>query len=244
MDAVVEVRGVTFGYGSEPILRRVDLAIRPGEFLGLIGPNGGGKTTLLKVILGLLKPSAGEVRLFGRPLSGFSEWFKVGYVPQKPMYLDTRFPVTVKEVVSLGRVARAGLWRRLGAEDDQAVSKALDIVEMGQAKDRLITSLSGGQQQRVSIARALASEPELLILDEPTTGVDVASQDRFFELLAKLKGRGLSVLMASHEIALLAGEVTRLACVNAEIVYDGDPKEFMREENVKKIYGKSGRFFG
>jgi zinc transport system ATP-binding protein len=244
MNAVVNVRNVTFGYGAEPIVRSVNLAIAPGEFLGLIGPNGGGKTTLLKVILGLLKPQSGEVSLFGQPLSGFTEWFRVGYVPQRPMYVDTHFPVTVKEVVSLGRVARAGLWRRLGAEDDAAIDQALEVVEMGQAKDKLITSLSGGQQQRVSIARALASEPQLLVLDEPTTGVDIESQDRFFKLLADLKNRGLSILMASHEIALLAGEVTRLACINSALVYDGDPKKFMRKENLMKIYGKSGRLFG
>jgi zinc transport system ATP-binding protein len=243
MAPVVDIRNLSFNYGDETVLRSVNLTIEPGEFLGLIGPNGGGKTTLLKVVLGLLKPREGEVFMFGRPLDDFTDWSRVGYVPQKPIYADTRFPVTVQEVVSLGRVAGAGLFRRFNAKDSAAVDQALEVVQMGHAKHRPITSMSGGQQQRVSIARALASEPDLLILDEPTTGVDIDSQDRFFKLLEDLKNRGLTILMASHEIGLLLGEAGRLVCVNRELVYDGDPQEFMRKENLRKIYRRAERFF-
>src|SRR4051812_15544066 len=184
--ALVDLGGVCFGYGGEPILADVDLTVARGEFLGLIGPNGSGKSTLLNIVLGLVRPTGGSVRLFGQDAARFGERWRIGYVPQRLSSFDAQFPATVEEVVGMGRFARLGPFRRPGAEDRAAVARALDAVEMTAYRDRRIGRLSVGQQQRAFIARALATEAELLILDEPTAAVDAATQEDFYHLLEHL----------------------------------------------------------
>jgi zinc transport system ATP-binding protein len=240
---LLQLENVSFAYGGEPVLDRITLDVQSGEYVGIIGPNGGGKTTLLKVMLGLIQPGSGEVQLFGQPLHQFKDWWRIGYVPQKATSFDPRFPITVEEVVSLGRVARRGLGRRFSPADHAAVQKALAQVGMTELRTRRLDELSGGQQQRVFIAKALASGPELLILDEPAVGIDNKSQDQFYQLLSELnKKAGLTLVMVSHDIDVVVNEVTKVACINETLIYHGDPKAFLGEEHMAQLYGKARKF--
>lgn len=236
---LVQLQDVGFGYGPDPVLDGVDLAVNRGDYLGLIGPNGSGKTTLLKLILGTLPaPRRGEIRLFGTPAPQFKERWKIGYVAQKAASFNSGFPATVEEIVTTGLVARRGLWRLLSGDDRKAARAALEQVGMLGFKDRMIGRLSGGQQQRVFIARALVSQPELLILDEPTVGVDVQAESQFYQLIRELRASmGLTVVLVSHDIGAVAHEVTSLACLNRRLFYHGSPDDFGTEEQLCELYG-------
>ncbi len=239
---LISLQHVSFRYRTEDVLEDINLNISKGDFVGIIGPNGGGKTTLLKIILGLIKPTNGEVRLYDQPIQEFKTWTNIGYVPQRADQANVQIPITVEEVVSLGRVAKAGLFRRFSHKDRSAVKAALEQVEMSEFKHRLITELSGGQQQRVFIAKALASEPELLVLDEPTAGVDSESQEEFYQLLAKLAKSDLTLLIVSHDIDVILNEVNQVACINKRLVFEGSPKTFVAGRYLEKMYGKSRKF--
>ena len=243
-NTIVNFEDVNFSYNGNIALKDINFSINKGDFVGIIGPNGSGKTTLLRVILKLLRPQSGKISLFGKPINQFRLWSKIGYVPQKVTQLETKFPITVEEVISLGRVSTIGLFGKFTKKDYRAVSHAEDIIEIDPIKKRLITELSGGQQQRVFIAKALASDPDLLILDEPTTGVDVESQESFYKLLAKLnKERGLTIILVSHDIGVVVNEVNTLFCINKSLIYHGTPKHFIEGKHMEEIYGKEIRFF-
>lgn len=239
---LVEVVDICFGYSAERVLDHVTLQIRSGDFLGVIGPNGSGKTTLLRIILGLLKPDSGRVRLFGADATTFRDWHRVGYVPQKAVAFESRFPASVFEVVLSGRCARAGLGRPYSAEDRAISAQALETVGMSAYRHRLIGWLSAGQQQRVFIARALASRPDLLLLDEPTVGVDLDAQEQFYSLLRRLnREMGTTLVLVSHDIAVIAQEVTQLACLNRRLVFHGSPDEAMRSGALEQMYRADSR---
>lgn len=228
--ALITLRHVSFRYATEQVLDDISLEVHQGDFVGLIGPNGSGKTTLLRIILGLLTPQIGEVLLSGA---------RIGYVPQKVSQADNQFPVTVEEVVRQGRINRVGLGRWLARKDIKAVDQALASVGMQATKKRLLRELSGGQQQRIHIARALAGEPELLLLDEPTVGVDIESQDEFYELLATLrKEKKLTLVMVSHDVDVVMNEVNKLACINKHLIFHGSPERFLKGDYLEKLYGK------
>lgn len=239
----IEVNDVSFSYGNTPVLENVSLTVHKGDYLGIIGPNGGGKTTLLKIMLGLLIPQTGTVKLFGTNRNEFKQWQKIGYVPQKAVNFDSHFPATVYEVAAMGRIARRGLMRSLTKKDHSAIQKALEEVEMAEHRNTLISDLSGGQQQRIFIARALAAEPEIIFLDEPTVGVDVHVQQQFYHLLKKLnRTLGITLVLVSHDIDVVAHEATEVACVNRRLVYDGDPKHFLKTDALKEMYGEHVTF--
>lgn len=224
---IIELRGVSFTYGEELALEDINLAIHQGDYLGVVGPNGGGKTTMLKIMLGLLKPQNGEVLLFGQPIGKFKEWWRIGYVPQKAVNFDVKFPATVEEIVLMGRFGKRGLLRWMTKEDKNKALWSLEQVGMSEYKDRLIGNLSAGQQQRVFIARALAGEPEVIFLDEPTAGVDTESQEKFYELLRKLNtDLDLTLVLISHDIGVIASEATEMAHVNRKLTYHGSSEEF------------------
>lgn len=234
---ILELEGVCLQLNGDDVVDNVSWTVREGEFWGLIGPNGGGKTTLLRGILGLIKPSSGSIRLFGSDISGFSDWSKIGYVPQKFSFFDANFPASVREVVSMGRFAKLGFFRQPTEQDERAVNDALSSVDMMQYWDRQIGSLSIGQQQRVFIARALASEPRLLILDEPVSGVDTLAETRFFGLLDKLNRKhGITLIMVSHDIGAVASHVTKVACVNRNMFFQTKPKTLLTGKGISRIY--------
>src|SRR5256712_7165132 len=212
-DPVVDLEQVSFAYGGERVLDEVSLRVGRGDFLGIIGPNGSGKTTLLRVLLGLLRPTSGRIKLFGIDVRLFREWARIGYVPQKATAFDARFPASVLEVVISGRSGVAGIAHRFGGRDRAAVEEALETVGMLNFRARPLGRLSAGQQQRVFIARALAIHPEMLLLDEPTVGVDVDAQEQFYSLLRRLNREfGQPLVLVSHDLRAVAGEVTTLAC--------------------------------
>lgn len=235
---VVELEHVCVDFHGERVLDRVDLRIRRGEFVGVIGPNGAGKTTLLRALLGLVRLSCGHVRLFGQDLRRFRDWHRVGYVPQRAVAFETRFPATILEVVLSGRAGRVGVGRRFGPQDRAAAEAALQAAGLWEVRDRLVGQLSVGQQQRVFVARALANEPELLLLDEPTVGVDPEGEERFYELLRHLhRERGTTVVLVSHDVAAVAREVSQLACLNRTLFFHGPPEEALRAGTLERLYG-------
>lgn len=240
---IISIADVSFAYREEPVLSRVSLDIIRGDYLGIIGPNGGGKTTLIKLMLGLIRPTTGSISILGRPVSQFREWSRVGYVPQKATSIEARFPFTVAEVVAFGRVGRAGLLRRLGSEDRKAVTAALEKVGMLEHRRSLISELSGGQQQRVFIAKGLVSGPDILLLDEPTVGVDLQSQDDFYHLLSHLNAeQGITLVVVSHDIDVIANEVGSVACLNQTLICHGSPQQFITGDYMEKLYGKGRKF--
>lgn len=237
-EAIVEFKGVSYSYGHGRVLDNAEFSVNRGDFMGMIGPNGAGKTTLVKLVLGLLKPDSGSISLFSEDSSRFKDWKRIGYVPQKATAFDPNFPATVFEVAGMGRFARAGLMRRLSSEDYAAVGKALSVTGMLSMRDRRIGDLSGGQQQRVFIARALAGEPELLILDEPTVGVDAEAQHSFYALLKKLNRElGLTLVLVSHDVGVISRNVNRLACVNVKVKVH-DVSKGVREAGLSCAYGE------
>jgi zinc transport system ATP-binding protein len=243
--ALVELEHVCFNFGAERVLDEVDLTVRAGDFLGIIGPNGSGKTTLLRIMLGLLAPECGHVRVFGSDVREFREWHRIGYVPQKAVAFEARFPASVFEVVLSGRCGRAGLGRRFTADDRRHALDALGVVGMGDYRERLIGRLSAGQQQRVFIARALANEPELLLLDEPTVGVDLDAQDRFYSLLQHLnRDLGTALVLVSHDVGVIAKEVRQLACLNRRLVFHGSPQDAIDSGAITQMYRAESRIVG
>ena len=234
---VVEIRDVHVSVNRENILQDVNLQIREGTFLGLIGPNGGGKTTLLKTILGLVKPDRGEVRVFGLEPDDRHNRGRVGYLPQRA-YADLTFPVSAFDVVLMGRYSRIGIWHRPSDEDRRRTMEKLEAVGMARLKDRPIGYLSGGEQQRVFIARALASEPELLLLDEPTSGVDTTAQQSFYQMLGKLKKEyALTIVLVSHDIGVVPHHTDEVACLNRRIHLHGNSSDGLDAETLGKVYG-------
>jgi len=237
---IIEIKNISFSYGDVLVLKDVSLSVHQGDYLGIIGPNGSGKSTLLRLMLGLIRPTSGEIRLFGEPINKFKNWSKIGYVPQKAINFDSLFPATVSEVVEMGRYGRLGLFRRFGENDKKVVEKVLQQVEMYDFKDRLIGDLSSGQQQRVFIARALAAEPEVIFLDEPTVGIDVKTQENFYSLLKKLNHElNITLILVSHDLEVITKEATEMACVNQNLVYHSDPEACLLPENVHGLYGKN-----
>jgi zinc transport system ATP-binding protein len=227
---IVEVKNVSFSYGQGTVLKNISLNIHKGDYLGIVGPNGGGKTTLLKVMLGLLIPDSGTVTLFGKESGSFKDRSRIGYVPQKIAGFDANFPATVEEIVLMGRYGKRGLLHGITAHDKVQVKIALHHVGMWGHRKSLIGSLSGGEQQRVFIARALAAEPEIIFLDEPTAGVDAATQDEFYALLKKLNQElDLTLVLISHDIERLVGEAMHIACVDRNIVFHQSPQEYLKE---------------
>ena len=239
----VQLDNVTVTYGRTVALENVTLHVGRGEFVGVVGPNGSGKTTLLRSVLGLVRPVQGEVRVFGTPVQAMGSLrHRIGYVPQQAS-VDGRFPVHVFDVVMMGRYGEIGLLRRPGQADRAATWRALERVGMHNLAERQIGQLSGGQRQRVCVARALAVEPELLLLDEPATGVDPGAKGSLYELLNDLHEDGMTILLASHDVAVVSQFVDQVACINRHLVTHGRPEEALNPETVEGCYGCGAMYF-
>ena len=214
---LLELKDIWVSINGTSVLEGINLSMERGDFLGVIGPNGGGKTTLLKVILGLITPLRGEVLVFGKHPDEVRKM--IGYVPQHTLF-DIDFPVSVWDVVLMGRFGKTGLFKRYNDTDKKTASSALETVGMLTHKDNKIGELSGGEIQRVFIARALVTEPELLLLDEPTASVDQAMQTEFYEILEDLKQR-MAIILVSHDIGAVSVYVNQIACLNRQLFYHG-----------------------
>jgi zinc transport system ATP-binding protein len=227
---MISIRHLWAGYEHEQVLEDVNLTVYEGDFVGLIGPNGGGKTTLVKVLLGLLPPRRGEVRIVGQAVAKGRRY--IGYVPQIAEF-DRDFPVNVWEVTRMGRLGRRGLLQRLHREDDEVVAQALREVNMLELRDRPIGELSGGQRQRVYIARALASEPEILILDEPTSSVDPQVSVSIYELLNELNAH-VTIMLITHDVSVMSSYVKTVGCLNRHLFYHNDAE--LTPEMLEQAY--------
>ena len=233
----IQLDRVWVAFQDVVVLEDVSLNVSAGAFLAVIGPNGAGKTTLLRVILGLVRPNSGTVEVFGKaPWELGAERRRIGYVPQV-MTVDLNFPVRAGEVVLMGRYGRIGLVRRPGAGDWAVAQRAMERVGIAGLAERPLARLSSGQRQRVFLARALAHEPELLLLDEPTTGVDVAATESLYELLRGFHEAGMTIMVVSHDVGVVAAYVDGVACVNRRLVAHGRPEEVLSSDALGQMYG-------
>jgi zinc transport system ATP-binding protein len=214
---IVKLENISASYNAMSVLKDINLTIYRSDFLGIIGPNGGGKTTLLKIMLGLVKPDSGTVSILGSSPDKNRRY--IGYVPQYTRF-DPGFPINVQDVILMGRYSKRGLLRYFNRSDRETVDRALEKVSMTKYGKQQISQLSGGQQQRVFIARALVTEPKLLLLDEPTAGIDSAMQTEFYEILEELKHE-MAIVMVSHDISAVSVYVNKIACLNQQLFYHG-----------------------
>lgn len=240
MSAVIDIQDVSFSYGDTLAVEDVSLTVSEGTFLGLIGPNGSGKTTLLHLMIGLKQPDSGSISLFGQPVSKFDDGERIGYVSQRSTDRGETMPVSVRETVLMGRFAHAG-HRRISEEDRAIVDDALDRVGIRDLENRSISALSGGQRQRTFIARALASEADLLALDEPTVGVDAESRTEFYDLLDELNREGITILLIEHDVDILTEHVDNIACLNQRLYHHGDTVSFLESDAIAEAYGTTSR---
>ena len=235
---IFDVKNISFIINKQKILSSVSFEVFNGQYIAIIGPNGGGKTTLIRLLLGLEKETKGEIRLYGKKIKDFREWEKIGYVPQRASLIDENFPATVEDIVNMGRVSKRGVFSGLSGEDKNAVEDAMVKMDVLDLKDKMVGTLSGGQRQRVMIARALASKPEILILDEPNTGVDMVSQKSFYALLAKLnKEEKITILFITHDIGVIADDIGRLFTINQKATICNNPKETLGCDDMTALYG-------
>ncbi len=240
---IVEVKNIYYKISATKILTDISLNVSKGDFLAILGQNGSGKTTLLRLILGLISPTSGVIKLFGKRLEEFNEWHKIGYVPQKAVNFDQSFPATVEEIVSMGLLSKKRFPKIINKKDKERIKKSLKDVEMYDFRDRRIGDLSGGQQQRVFIAKAIVGQPEVLFLDEPTTGIDNLTQKRFYDLLNKLnKEKNITIILITHDIATVTNYINKVAFLSGKIVFYGTHKDFCRSEEVFKYLGEDKHF--
>lgn len=237
---IIEINHLSYRYEKERVLEDIHLTVPEGAFLAIVGPNGSGKSTLLKLILGLLKVQEGNVSIFGEKIQRFKDWHLIGFVSQKANSFNTGFPATVYEVVGSGLTKKIGLFKFLNKEDHRKIKEAIESVGLSKFMHRNIGELSGGQQQRVFIARALVSEPKVLILDEPTVGVDAHNVQSFYEMLEQLnKERGITLLLVTHDIGTISDKVTHVACLNKNLHFHGKSEEFekLQSNEMSQFYG-------
>jgi zinc transport system ATP-binding protein len=242
-EPVVDVRGVTVERGRDPVVVDANLVVQNGDYIGIVGPNGGGKTTLVLAILGVLPISEGSIRLFGQDIGAFRDWNRVAFVSQTAINFDPSFPLTVRELVGLGRVGRGNLGRPLSGEDWGKVDEALGFMGISDIAGRRIGQLSGGQKQRVFVAKALVRDPDIILLDEPVAGVDATTQERFFQKLSDLNtDRGTTIMMVSHDLSTVFCRMSHVVCVNRQVNFSPISPDIEPNELLKPVYGEHFHF--
>lgn len=234
MKKAIEITDLTVYYRDTLALDRVSLSINPGKITGIIGPNGSGKSTLIKGILGIVPKKSGEVSFFGSSLEKYRS--KIAYVPQRES-IDWDFPITVEEVVMMGRIVPKKWWARTTSADREIVKETLKKVRLSEFSGRQIGQLSGGQQQRVFLARALAQDAELIIMDEPFVGIDMASQESILSIVQKLRDSGKTVVIVHHDLSVVAQYFDEVVLLNKQLVAYGPIDEILKPENIEKAYG-------
>ncbi len=231
-ETVISLEKASFSYGSDFVLKNVDLSILKGDFVGIIGPNGGGKTTLLRLMLGVIKPAEGAVTLLGEDPG--KTRVQVGYVPQETSS-NKLFPISVSDVALMGKMGKRGLFHSYTKEDRLRVKTVLDELKIFDLRNKSIGELSGGQRQKVLLARALVGEPKILFLDEPTASIDTKGQDELYDHLRVLNDAGTTVLLVTHNVGAVSSYIKSIACVNGEVFFH--PDGVLDEETITKAYG-------
>lgn len=234
---VIKLSDVTFSYNHNPVLKNVDMSVKAGDFIAIVGPNGSAKSTLLKIMIGQLSPKDGQVTIFGQKVGLYRDWNKIGYVSQQAGNINTSFPATVYEVVSSGYYSGFG---RIfdGRERKRAVERALKTVDVMELSGRLIGELSGGQRQKVFLAKALVKNPEVLLLDEPTTGIDARSQEEFYRLLAKLNQRdNMTIVMVTHDLDEALEKVNKIGYIkDQKVILQIKARDFSKKD-LREVFG-------
>ncbi len=242
-EPLIEVENLTVSRSGEKVIENASFNVYRGDFLGIIGPNGGGKTTLIKAILGVLPRDTGTVRLFGDEIESFSNWSKISYVSQDAVNFDQSFPLSVRELVSLGRINKSNMGRRLNHKDWLKVDEALKFMGISDIASKRIGQLSGGQKQRVFVAKAIVRDPEVLFLDEPVAGVDPETHERFYMKLGNLNAqKGLTIINVSHDLSVVFCRMSRVACVNKTVNVTKIEDEDAFTEALRKAYGEHFHF--
>ena len=241
---IFELKDIDFYYDHKKVLENINIKINKGEFLAIVGPNGAGKSTLLKLILGLLPIQSGEIYIDGFTYHKKLTTDKISYVSQKASSVTAGFPATVKEVILSGLTRKKRLFKWFNSSDNNKVNQVLERLNIRELKYKNVSELSGGQQQRVLIARALVSDPSVLILDEPTNGIDAKHVGEFYETLENLKREGVTIILVTHDIGVVADTATEVACLNKHLHFHGSAHEFksLDEVQISKIYGHPIKF--
>jgi zinc transport system ATP-binding protein len=229
---VIKANGLGFDYGAGWVFHKLDLEVEEGDFVAVIGANGAGKSTLLKMLAHALPPTTGEIFYYGTPIERFNEWHRIGYVPQNPMKMQRSFPISVEEVVGLGLLRGDSPWHRFGQSEKSAVERALSDFQLTELRKRKIGELSGGQQQRVFLARAMVHRPQILLLDEPATGIDTASKAALYAMLKRInREQGVTIVMISHDLELAAEAARSALCINHGICFRGEVHEALQHHH-------------
>jgi zinc transport system ATP-binding protein len=240
---VIEVDGVSITRSGSRVIDSASFKLHHGDFVGVVGPNGGGKTTLIKAILGLLPHDSGTIKLFGEPVERFKTWRRIAYVGQDSINFDQSFPLSVRELVSLGRINRENIGHRLSSEDWRRVKEILIFMGINDLAEKRIGQLSGGQKQRVFVAKAMVRDPDVLFLDEPVAGVDPETQERFYMKLSNLSSqKGTTIIDVSHDLSAVFCRMSRVICVNREVNVADIGDEIGFTKALKKVYGDHFHF--
>lgn len=238
-DPVLSVKNLSFSYGSTDVLDNVSFKIERGDFVALVGPNGAGKTTLIKVILGLENKCLGRIKIFGTDANNFNSWNLIGYLPQRVNTFNPLFPATVKEVVGLGLLSQKKFPKKFNHNDENKIVSILDFLGISDLKNRPVSELSGGQQQRVFLARALVSDPEFLIMDEPSTALDPETRQSFFKLIEKLnKEKGSTIVMITHDTTQVGQFANKMLYLDKGVIYYGNFVDFCHSADMEKYFGR------
>ena len=238
IEKIIEVNSINFSYGTNKVLKDVTFDIKKGSYVGIIGPNGGGKTTLLRIMLGLLKPDDGSIKMAGQEVGNALDNCRVGYVPQRisQEYID--LPATVEEIVESGITAKEKIFK-VDKKRKHKITRALEVSGLIDKRFSLIGELSGSQRQKAFVARSLVCEPQILILDEPFVGVDLASQDEFYQFLRDLNNdKGITIVFVSHDLDMITGQAREVLALNQTIVYSGKAADINEDELVKNLYAQ------
>jgi zinc transport system ATP-binding protein len=239
---VLAIEGLGFSYNNAAVLDDISFRVQAGDYLGIVGPNGSGKSTLIRAVLGLVEPDRGSLDIFGSPRSRFGEWHRIGYLPQRIKFFNPNFPATVEEIVRLGLLAGKRLPRLANKGDEAAVEKTLGLMGITDIRRRLIGDLSGGQQQRVLLARAVVSEPELLILDEPTTALDPETRENFYTLLEHLnREQGITVILVTHDTWSIGKYANRFIYLDKRVIFDGTFEDFCHSPEMTSFFGENAQ---
>lgn len=239
---VIEAENLCFRYNGIDVLQDASFAAEKGDYIGIVGPNGSGKTTLIRVILGVAGPLRGRVRLFGQDLSDFSEWSRIGYLPQNFPSFNPYFPSTVKEIVSLGLLAGKRFPKHLGRSDQEAIDRVLHLLNISTIRNALIGELSGGQKQRVLIARAIVNNPDLLVLDEPAAALDPEAREQFFSILRALnEERGTVIILVTHDVGSIGEYANKLMYVDRRVHFFGSFDDFCSSDRMTSLFGASSQ---
>ena len=238
MTTVIQTNSLSVNYDKSEAVSNISFSIERGDFVGLAGPNGAGKTTLVKAILGLLPLSKGSIELFGQSQKEYTDWGKIGYLPQKASTINPLFPATVQEIVTLGLLSGQNYPKRLSKTDVEQTDKVLHELDIFDLKKLMFSELSGGQQQKVLLARALVSQPEALIFDEPSTALDPESRETFFKMLERLnKEKGITILFITHDTGYIGQYANKLMYIDKNLIYYGMFSDFCRSEKMNTYFG-------